>query len=418
MLIKCAEIDLTKAFQPIYVDWRYHRLDVLVTWGRQPLGVLSLPCQTEERNVSVERLQNEILQHFGWKIWDESLAGTLDRAANFEQPLPAISVIVCTRDRPLSLKRCLETLAQLDYPAYEVVVVDNCSRDPQVAEIVAESGFRCVREDRPGLDWARNRGIQEARYDIVAYIDDDALASPGWLHGVAMGFEEPDIMAVTGLVLPAEIETGAQYDFERYGGMSGGFSGYTIRRSEIGNKALFWASGWGVGANMAFRRELFEAIGQFDVALDVGTPTCGGGDIEFFYRTVAAGFALRYEPAALMRHVHRRDGASFRRLVYNNGRSFAAYLLTIMRNEPHRRVAVLRFALRSWMWGWLLRRLVRSVVKRDRWTLRLALIELWGCWSAWRAYREAQHVAEGLKRSPLPVSSSLGAAAERGASTH
>jgi len=418
MLIKCAEIDLTQALQPIYVDWRYHRLDVLVTWGRLPLGVLSLPCQSEQRNVSVERLQIEVLQHFGQKIWDESLAGTLDRAANSEMLLPAISVIVCTRDRPLSLKRCLETLALLDYPAYEVVVVDNCSRDPKVAEIVSESGFRYVREDRPGLDWARNRGIQEARNDIVAYIDDDALASPGWLRGVAQGFEEPDVMAVTGLVLPAEIETGAQHDFERYGGMSGGVTGHTIRRSKIGNKALFWASGWGVGANMAFRRELFEAIGQFDVALDVGTPTCGGGDIEFFYRTVAAGFALRYEPAAFMRHVHRRDGASFRRLVYNNGRSFAAYLLTIMRNEPRRRVAVLRFALRSWIWGWLLRRLIRSVVKRDRWTLRLALIELWGCCSAWRAYRESQHVAQGLKRSPLPVSSSLGATAERGASSH
>jgi len=418
MLIKCADIDLTQPLQPIYVDWRYHQLDVLVTWGRLPLGMLSLPCRTTERTISAERLRSEILDHFGQRVWDESLAGTLDRMANPDRPLPAISVIICTRDRPLSLKRCLEMLAQLDYPAYEVVVVDNCSRDPKVAEVVAESGFRYVREDRPGLDWARNRGIQEARYDIVAYIDDDALASPGWLRGIAMAFEQPDIMAVTGLVLPAEIETGAQYDFERYGGMSGGFSTYTMRRSAIGDKALFWASGWGVGANMAFRRELFEAIGQFDVALDVGTPTCGGGDIEFFYRTVAAGFALRYEPAALMRHVHRRDGASFRRLVYNNGRSFAAYLLTIMRNEPHRRVAVLRFALRSWIWAWLLRRLVRSVVKRDRWTFRLALIEIRGCLSALGAYRESQRVAEGLKRSPLPISSPLGAAAERSAPIH
>jgi glycosyltransferase involved in cell wall biosynthesis len=410
MLIKCAEIDLMQPLQPIYIDWRYHQLDALVTWGPVPLGMLSLPCQTKERNISVERLRNELVQQFGQQVWDASLTGTLDRGPRSEQLLPAISVIVCTRDRPLSLKRCLETLARLDYPFYEVVVVDNCSRDPKVAQVVSESGFRYVREDRPGLDWARNRGIQEARYDIVAYIDDDALASPSWLYGVAMGFGEPDIMAVTGLVLPAEIETGAQHDFERYGGMSAGFTPYTIRRSEISDKALFWASGWGVGANMAFRRELFQAIGQFDVALDVGTPTCGGGDIEFFYRTVAAGFPLRYEPAALVRHVHRRDGASFRRLVYNNGRSFAAYLLTIMRNEPHRRVAVVRFALRSWLWAWLLRRLVRSAVKRDRWTFRLALIELWGCCSAWHAYKESQHAAARLKQDPLSVAPVLDAA--------
>jgi glycosyltransferase involved in cell wall biosynthesis len=71
----------------------------------------------------------------------------------------------------------------LDYPEYEVVVVDNASRDPAVAEVVAQSGCRYVREDGPGLNWARNRGIEEANHDLIAFIDDDALAASGWLRG-------------------------------------------------------------------------------------------------------------------------------------------------------------------------------------------------------------------------------------------
>jgi hypothetical protein len=175
--------------------------------------------------------------------------------------------------------------------------------------------------------------------------------------------------------------------------MSKGFVPYTIRRQGLSRRDSFWASNWGVGANMAFRRSLFDAIGGFDIALDVGTPTNGAGDIEFFYRTVSMGHALRYEPAAMVRHIHRRDRASLRRQVYNNGRSFPAYLLTIARKEPQRRWEVLWFALRWWIWQWLLRRVLVSITHRDGWTFRMALTELSGAFSAVRAYREAQQIA-------------------------
>lgn len=394
MLIKCDEIDLSKPLQPIYIDSQYSRLYALVCWGHLPLGTLLLDCKSSDRVFSAARLQHEIIQTLGWAIWQQAIAGTLNHlAADSQRALPPISVIVCTRDRPLSLERCLQALAQLDYPDYEVVVVDNCSRDAATAQVVARSGFRYVREDRPGLDWARNRGVAESRHDIIAYVDDDALATPGWLRGIAYGFEQPEVMVVTGMVLAAEIETAAQSNFELYGGMGKGFMSYTVRRDHLSKSKLFKSSNWGVGANMAFRRSLFAAIGSFDVALDVGTPTCGGGDIEFFYRAVAAGHTLRYEPAALVRHVHRRDQAALTRQIYNNGRSFAAYLMTIARNEPARRRAVLWFALRWWMWSWLLQRLLRSVVRRDSWTFHMALTELRGSFSAPGAYRAAQKIA-------------------------
>jgi hypothetical protein len=193
-------------------------------------------------------------------------------------------------------------------------------------------------------------------------------------------------MAVTGLVLPSELETPAQNDFERYGGMGKGFEGRTIRPDGAPDRMLLWASSWGVGTNMAFRKAIFAAVGDFDVALDVGTPTSGGGDIEFFYRTVAAGYSLRYEPSALVHHTHRRDMTSLMRQIYNNGRSFPAYLLTVARRHPSQRKTVVWFGLRGWAWGWLLKRLIKSLVIRDRWTFRFALTELKGALSGPGAY--------------------------------
>jgi glycosyltransferase involved in cell wall biosynthesis len=397
MIIKIMQIDYRQPLQPIYVDSKYGWLFVVVCWGYRPLGMLRFQCPAHTRVVSTEQLRHEILQSFGWWLWEAKQSGVLDHLT--DQPgdaagaLPPISVVVCTRDRALSLQRCLQALQQVDYPDYEVIVVDNCSRDVRVAEVVAQRGFRYVREDRPGLDWARNRGIQEARHEIIAYMDDDALAAQGWLRGIASAFADREVMAVTGMVLPAELETPAQNDFERYGGMSKGFIGYTIYRDQLDKRARFWSSNWGVGANMAFRRSLFSYIGGFDIALDVGTPTNGAGDIEFFYRTVTAGYPLRYEPAAMAYHVHRRDNRTLERQIYNNGRSFLAYLLTVARNEPQKSQVVFYFALRWWLWPWLLHRLIRSWFNRDQWTAHYTWIELKGALSGWKAYQTAQKIA-------------------------
>lgn len=394
MVAMRATVDIRQPLQPVYVDTRYSHLLIVASWGHLPLGTLLLDFTSGPRTLSVERLHHELLSAFGWPAWQHAVAGDLNALSdNAARSLPGITVVVCTRDRSLSLGRCLQALTQLDYPQYEVVVVDNCSTQELAVEVVAQSGFRYVREDNPGLDRARSRGIQEAKHSIIAFIDDDALAAPGWLRGVALGFEDPEIMAVTGLVLPAEIESQAQQDFEAYGGMSKGMVARTIRRNALSDRVLFWASNWGVGTNMAFRRALFDAIGDFDVALDVGTPTSGGGDLEFFYRAVAAGYALHYEPAAMVYHLHRRDDAALQQQIFSNGRSFGAYLLTIARNEPQKRARVVGFALRWWLWDWLLQRVLRSLTRRDGREFRLGLTELLGACTAPWAYWESQRAA-------------------------
>lgn len=276
---------------------------------------------------------------------------------------PAISVIVCTRDRPYALRRCLGALSRLDYESYEVVVIDNASRTSETLEFVKGTPFRCVREERQGLDWARNRGLREARHDIVAFVDDDAIVDAGWLRGMARGFAEPEVMAVTGLVLPAELMTRAQHIIEGYGnGMSKGFKPKRFAAADMSVTDRIEVHRIGVGTNMAYRRIVFDEIGAFDTALDVGTPSGGAGDLDMFHRVLLAGGVIRYEPEALVWHQHRRDMEGLRRQLYQNGCGFGVFLIKRLREAHIRRGAVARYAIGRWG-RWLVGRLV---IKRYR----------------------------------------------------
>jgi glycosyltransferase involved in cell wall biosynthesis len=398
MRIHFIEIDLQKPVKAVYLDDRYDKLRVLVLWDYLPLGIVDFGLPSGSNILSADQLMEKILKSIGSQIWGQAVSGELAIVDNrLNEESPPVSVVVCTRDRPQSLSRCLASLKELEYSDYEVVVVDNRSKDQLVHEIVREFGFKYCREDNPGLDWARNCGIRESKYDIVAFIDDDAMASPGWLSGLARGFNDPSIMCITGLVLPAELETKAQLEFEMYGGMSKGFRPFTIRGDKLKGDEAYWASSWGVGTNMAFRRSLFDAIGVFDEALDVGTPTSGGGDIELFYRTISSGFALRYEPSGYVRHVHRRDKAALKRQIYNNGRSFLAYLITIANKTSRQRFSIAWFAVYGWLWKWLVKRILMSVFKLDLLMLDFALIELSGALTGVTAYRRSQRLKSQLK---------------------
>lgn len=387
MADKFIEIDLKKPMQYPSLPGIGDSLWILAFWGEHPLGWMII-----NNREKLTRLDKKVMEDFIWQLWQQVVSGNSSTNRSNIQA-PPISVVICTRDRRISLERCLKSLMHQDYPLYEVIVVDNGSHDGSIQATVEEYGFRYVREDRLGLDWARNRGIQAATHEIIAFIDDDAVASPGWLSGIAQGFEDPEIMIVTGLVLPAELETKAQFDFETYGGMGKGFYRFTIHPSTLTDQQKLWTSSWGVGTNMAFRRSVIAIIGDFDVALDVGTPSCGGGDIEFFYRAIAAGCTLRYQPSAWVRHFHRRDTKALSRQIYNNGRSFPNYLLTIARKQPEMRWAVFKFALYHWLWRWIIRRIISAIISGNRFELRVSLIEFLGSLTSIPAYWYSQHTA-------------------------
>ncbi|NAZ74004.1 glycosyltransferase [Kineococcus sp. T13] len=237
---------------------------------------------------------------------------------------PTLTVAVCTRDRPEDLRRCLASIARLQGPVAEVLVVDNASRDERTRLVAEEFGARYVREPRAGLDWARNRALLEARAEVVAFADDDVLVHPRWAAELARTFaEEPDAVVVTGLVAPAEFSTPAQVLFEAVGGFGRGYRrrwfSAAVDSGEVAARRHPGTGGAGTGASTALRRERALALGGFDTALDVGTPTGGGGDLEVYFRVLAAGGLVVYEPAAVVLHRHRTGMDQLARQLRGNG---------------------------------------------------------------------------------------------------
>jgi GT2 family glycosyltransferase len=303
---------------------------------------------------------------------------------------PQFSIVICTRDRPHLLAGCLQALAALTYPNLEILVIDNAPTSPATEQLCQQYPVRYVREERPGLDLARNTGWQLANGSLVAFTDDDARPDSGWLDGMAAVLSQPNVMAATGPVLPCELVTPAQIAFEdSYGGMSHGFEYRCFQREQLSDRQLLWASGFGVGANMAFRRTVLAELGGFDPGLDVGTPAAGGGDVELFHRLVAAGNNLVYTPAACVWHLHRRSWEELRQQIYNNGRSFGVYLLTCWRHHSVSSGRLIGFALFDWFGKWLLKRLIRP----GKWPRRLVLSEIHGALSAPVAYLVSRRAA-------------------------
>lgn len=244
-------------------------------------------------------------------------------------PLHTASVVICTRDRPRELQRCLASLRQQTYQPREMIVVDNASRERTVREVARAAGATYVREDRAGLDIARNTGARHATSAIVAYTDDDVLLHRRWLERLVAAFNEPKVEAATGLVLPAELATEAQRHFEMYWGFGRGYVRHDFDAAcfeSFAGRGGFPAWDVGAGANMAFRRDLLERVGFFDERLDAGQAGCSG-DSELWYRLIAGGSLCRYEPSAVAFHFHRRTMEGLSKQIFYYMRGHVAALL-------------------------------------------------------------------------------------------
>jgi glycosyltransferase involved in cell wall biosynthesis len=401
--VAVSEIDLDASLQSLLLDAPAACVRVLVRLRGRPVGWVDLRTDSEAK-VDPRRLRHAVMSELGWQLARLVLART-------EEPLqppaeePAISVVVCTRDRPAELEGCLAALVAVDYRRHEIFVVDNASVGDATAAVAERFGVSCVREERPGLNWARNRGIAESQHPIVAFTDDDACVDRLWLAGLARAFEDPAVDAVTGLVVPLELDTPAQRMFEYdYGGMGKGFQARSFQRDWLTPHQLVGIQAAGVGTNMAFRRELFSRIGKFDTVLDVGTPSRGGGDLDLFHRAVAGGAVLRYEPYAVVWHRHRRTTAELERQLADDGRAFAIYLMKLWRTRSMPRRHVLSFAVRKWL-RWLIGRLVRGILRRHALPLPLLWAPVRAALFAPIAYAQAERADRRLRRRDRVVAS-------------
>ena len=375
---------------------------VLVRLRGTPVGVLKFANE----GCGADALARMIAERFAERIMRvECRASAFADHEPALLELPRLTVAVCSRDGAARLPECLDALVALDYPPdrLDLLLVDNAPKDESARVLLARyPSISYVVEPRPGLNHARNRAILESSAHVIAFTDDDVSVHPGWARAIGSLFaSDPTIDAVTGLVVADEIDVDPQRLFEEYGGFARGFERRYFKVDSVsGERAARHHGGsgrFGTGASMAFRRGLFDRIGTFDPALDVGTPTNGGGDLEMFFRVLKEGGTLVYEPSAVARHRHRRTYEELRTQLANNGIGLYSYFVRTARHYPEERTALARLGA-WWFWSWSLRRLGRSFVSPSSFPRDLILAELLGSITGLRRYsRSLRLTSEGAQ---------------------
>jgi glycosyltransferase involved in cell wall biosynthesis/GT2 family glycosyltransferase len=334
----------------------------LVRLHGKPLGLIQVdlpegglsPDRLAERIRS--ELNGEVARHLGGDdlprsdVSAEGIAGPEPppcAAARDEllSAAPRLSVVICTRNRPDSVRMTLSSILSCRYPAerLEVIVVDNASEaDAAVgiaaAEFDGEVAVRVVREPEPGLSNARNRGLDEASGQIVVFADDDVEVDRDWLATLIAPFARGErVGATSGMTLPGALETPAQRWVEGFGGRARGFQTrvYDLLDPPADQPLFpFNVGDLGAGRNMAFRRDLLVELGGFDPALGPGTLAHDGDDIEALLRVVLAERQVVHEPAAIVWHAHPRDYSELEQRVWGYGIGLTACLTKAIATHP------------------------------------------------------------------------------------
>ncbi len=244
-----------------------------------------------------------------------------------------ISVILCTFDRCAYLRKVLDSIAGSELPEsveWEVLIVDNNSSD-QTPEVAREftvrypAHFRYILEPQQGKSHALNTGIRESRGDVLAFVDDDVTVEPAWLWNLTKALDHVEWAGTGGRTLLAE-----SFSPPRWLALAGpyGLGGVLAALFDLGDEPRELEMP-PYGANMAYRREMFEKYGPFRT--DMG-PSANRSiprpneDTEFGRRVMAAGGRLRYEPSAVVHHPapnHRIEKDYFLRWWFDYGRARA-----------------------------------------------------------------------------------------------
>ncbi|NEQ84013.1 MAG: glycosyltransferase family 2 protein [Moorea sp. SIO2I5] len=216
---------------------------------------------------------------------------------------PLISAIICTHNREEYLGAAIDSLLQQDFADYEVIVVDNASSDRTrniVDQRLDNSRLNYVYEPVLGLSVARNTGAATASAAILAYLDDDAVASPRWLKTIYEAYQSNEKLAIAGgkvtLLWPDGITSPSWLSPDLAGNLGAYDLGETL--IEIQNPGLTPR-----GLNYSIRRTFLEEIGGFDVNLGrVGKNLLSNEELHMTELALQDGWQVAYLPDALVAH--------------------------------------------------------------------------------------------------------------------
>jgi glycosyltransferase involved in cell wall biosynthesis len=214
-----------------------------------------------------------------------------------------VSIAIATYNRAGEVEKTLAGLARLDTagcPDHEVLVIDNNSTDA-TPDVVSRSAplfgdrLRYVREERQGLSHARNRAIDEAQFEIVAFLDDDVDVDPTWLRHLGDAYASGDVAAVGGRAYLVYPGPKPRWLGEAIEGL--------LTKVELGPERRPAGVGELYGVNLSFRRDWLRRAGGFRTDLGrIGTTLFGGEDDDMIERVAALGGTILYEPGAVVGH--------------------------------------------------------------------------------------------------------------------
>ena len=223
---------------------------------------------------------------------------------------PMVSVVICAYNAERTMLPCLESLRRLKYPNYEIVIVDDGSRD-RTAEIAMEfPEFRLIRQPNKGLSVARNVGLYAARGDIIAYTDSDCVVDPDWLTLMVRTMVEGGFDGCGG-------PNYAPHEEGRVEGCVAAAPGAPCHVLVADDRAEHLA-----GCNMVFTKAALLTVGGFDAQF-----TSAGDDVDICWRILDAGFTLGYCPAAFVWHFRRNTVKAYYGQQRGYGRAEAALYL-------------------------------------------------------------------------------------------
>jgi GT2 family glycosyltransferase len=337
--VHVGQLDLHNPVQPVQAARIFASALLLVTVDGVPAGQVTVPL------VDGYASARTILE----AVHDE-LGSDVRAAPPLRSVGRALTVVVATRSRSVSLGRCLRSLLRSEHPRLSVLVVDNDPDDADTAaavEALDDPRVGYVLERRRGTSVARNRGLAEARErgaELVAFVDDDVEVDPGWAGRMAAALSQPGVACVCGPVMAAHLESPAQIAADAALGWQKGFARrrFSLAEPPEDSPIFPFSPGlYGVGANMGVNAAVATELGGFDPALGPGTAAMAGEDCEFMVRLVLAGHALAYEPSAYLWHHHRPSDDALAGQLDGYAVGLGGYLAKIML-DPVGRAAALR----------------------------------------------------------------------------
>ncbi|MBI4858901.1 MAG: glycosyltransferase [Candidatus Riflebacteria bacterium] len=242
------------------------------------------------------------------------------------------SIVICYRESREYLIRCLESTLHQTHENVELILVDNSAPGDTIFDLAGQFSCRYIKQIRPGLSRCRNAALGEAKGEIVAFTEDDTELDPSWVQALLTEFTDPTVGAVTGPVLPRELETRGQEWFEELGWNGPPW----LQRMVFEPRHLTIGLSPGVASNMAFRRTLLSRIEGFDPLLGPGTPAGGGEDTDALLRVLQAGAKVVFTPEAIVRKRHPADFEEAQNRAIQIASSRTALLAAMLHRERTR----------------------------------------------------------------------------------